>query len=88
MVITSTVLFDTTEEILISEVNLKTGTMRKKQLIGKVNYTQTYLQFDQYLPNINQYTVSSQYLKVKVHPKLLIFQSKFSGSRKFALKYQ
>ena len=33
-------------------------------------------------------TVNSGYLKVKVHPKLLIYPSKFSGSRKFILKYQ
>ena len=32
--------------------------------------------------------VNSQYLKVKVHTKLLIPQSKFSGSRKFILRYQ
>ena len=35
-------------------------------------------------------TVNSGYLKVEVHPKLLIFQSKciFSGPRKFILRYQ
>ena len=32
--------------------------------------------------------VNSRYLKVKVHPKLLISQSKFSGPRKFTLRYQ
>ena len=32
--------------------------------------------------------VNSWYLKVKVHPKLLISQSKFSGLRKFTLRYQ
>ena len=32
--------------------------------------------------------VSSRYLKVKAHPKLLLSQSKFSGSRKFTLRYQ
>ena len=31
---------------------------------------------------------NSQYLKVKVHPKLLISQNKFSGPRKFILRYQ
>ena len=34
------------------------------------------------------YTVSSRYLKVKVHLKLLIPQSKFSVSRKVTLRYQ
>ena len=34
-----------------------------------------------------QITVSSPYLKVIVYPKLLIFQSKFSGFRKFTLNY-
>ena len=33
-------------------------------------------------------TVSSRYLKVEVHPKLLISQSKFSGPRKFTLRLQ
>ena len=33
-------------------------------------------------------TVNSQYHKVKVHPKLRISQGKFSGSRKFTLRYQ
>ena len=33
-------------------------------------------------------TVISRYLKVKVHLKLLVSQSKFSGSLKFTLKYQ
>ena len=33
-------------------------------------------------------TVNLRYLKLKIHPKLLIFQSKFSGSRKFTMKYQ
>ena len=31
---------------------------------------------------------SSGYLKIKVHPKLLVSQSKFSGPRKFTLRYQ
>ena len=31
---------------------------------------------------------SVYYLKVAVHPKLLISQSKFSGLRKFTLRYQ
>ena len=30
-------------------------------------------------------TVTSRYLKVKVHPKLLISQSKFPGPRKFEI---
>ena len=34
------------------------------------------------------YTVNSQYLKVKVNPKLLIFQRKFSDPRKFTLRFQ
>ena len=38
--------------------------------------------------NENVSTVSYRYLKVKVHPKLLISQSKFSGPRKFTLRYQ
>ena len=33
-------------------------------------------------------TVNSLYLKVRVHPKLLITQSIFSGLRKFTLRYQ
>ena len=33
-------------------------------------------------------TVNSLYLKVKVYPKLLIAQSKFSSPRKFTLRYQ
>ena len=33
-------------------------------------------------------TVNSRYLKVEVYPKLLISQSKFSGPRKFTLRYQ
>ena len=33
-------------------------------------------------------TVNSQYLKVKLIPKLLISQSKFSGATKFTLGYQ
>ena len=32
--------------------------------------------------------VSSRYLEVEVHFKLLISQSKFSGPRKFTLRYQ
>ena len=32
--------------------------------------------------------VNSRYLKVKIHPKLLISQSIFSSSRKFTLSYQ
>ena len=32
-------------------------------------------------------TVSSRYLKVEVHLKLLISQSKFSGPRKFTLRH-
>ena len=35
-----------------------------------------------------KYTVNSRYLKVEVNPKLLISQSKFSGPRKFTLRYQ
>ena len=31
---------------------------------------------------------SALYLKVEVHPKLLISQSKFSGPRKYTLRYQ
>ena len=34
------------------------------------------------------FTVNSRYLKVEVHLKLLISQSKFSGSGKFTLRYQ
>ena len=33
------------------------------------------------------HTVSSGYLIFEVHPKLLISQSKFSGPRKFTLRY-
>ena len=33
-------------------------------------------------------TVNYQYLKVKIYSKLLISQSKFSGPRKFTLRYQ
>ena len=33
-------------------------------------------------------TVNSRYLRIEVHPKLLIFESKFSGPRKFTFKYQ
>ena len=33
-------------------------------------------------------TPNSRYLKVKVHPKLLTSQSKFSGNRKFTLRCQ
>ena len=33
-------------------------------------------------------TVSCRYLRVQVQAKLLIFQSKFSGPRKFTLRYQ
>ena len=33
-------------------------------------------------------TVNSPYLKVQIHPKLLISGSKFSGPRKFTLRYQ
>ena len=33
-------------------------------------------------------TVNFQYLRVKVNPKLLISQNKFSGTRKFILRYQ
>ena len=32
--------------------------------------------------------VNSRYHKVKVHPKQLSSQGKFSGSRKFTLRYQ
>ena len=32
--------------------------------------------------------VNSEYLKVKINPKLRISQSEFSGSRKFTLRYQ
>ena len=32
------------------------------------------------------FTVSPGYLKVKIHPKLMIFQSKFSGPRKFTMR--
>ena len=35
-----------------------------------------------------KYKFNSQYLKVKVHLKLLISQSKFSVHRKFTLRYQ
>ena len=35
-----------------------------------------------------QITVNSRYLNVEVHSKLLISQSKFSGPRKFTLRYQ
>ena len=34
------------------------------------------------------YTFSSQYLKIKFLPKLPISQSKFSGPRKFTLRYK
>ena len=34
------------------------------------------------------YTVSSRYFKVEVHPKILFSQSKYSGSRKFSLRYK
>ena len=33
-------------------------------------------------------TINSRYLKVEVHPKPLLSHSKFSGSRKFTLRYQ
>ena len=33
-------------------------------------------------------TINSLYLKVKIHPKLLVSQSKFSDPRKFTLRYQ
>ena len=33
-------------------------------------------------------TVNSRYLKVDIHHKLRISQSKFSGCRKFTLRYQ
>ena len=33
------------------------------------------------------YSENSQYLKVKVYPKLLLSQSKFSDPRKFTLRY-
>ena len=40
--------------------------------------------------SVNNYNteVNSRYLEVEVHPKLLISQSKFSGPRKFTLRYQ
>ena len=37
---------------------------------------------------IHTCSVYSLYLKAKVHPKLLLSQNKFSGSRKFILRYQ
>ena len=40
------------------------------------------------LLSVYRYTVNSRYLKVEVYPKLLISQSKFSGPRKFTLRYQ
>ena len=36
----------------------------------------------------NKISLNSRDLKVQVHSKLLISQSKFSGSRKFTLRYQ
>ena len=33
-------------------------------------------------------TVNSRYLEIEINLKLLIYQSKFSGSRKFTLRYQ
>ena len=41
------------------------------------------------LPNSDRCrTVNSRYLKEEVHHELLISQRKFSGSRKFTLRYQ
>ena len=40
------------------------------------------------LYNNNIQLCSSQELRVEVHSKLLISQSKFSGPRKFTLRYQ
>ena len=41
-----------------------------------------------HIPELSPYTVNSRYLKVEVHPKLMISQSKFSSPRKFTLRYQ
>ena len=46
-----------------------------------------YLYFDQDIYPVRG-TVSCRYIKVQVHPKLLTYQSKFSGPRKFTLRCQ
>ena len=39
-------------------------------------------------PEATTEVANSRYLKVEIYSKLLIAQSKFSGSRKFTLSYQ
>ena len=52
-----------------------------------LNMSHIFLKDNKPVQNKNANT-SSLNISVEVHPKLLISQSKFSGSRKFTLRYQ
>ena len=52
----------------------------------QVGQIYTLLRIYNYFPQT--YIVNSRYLKVEVHPKLLISPNKFSSTRKFTLRYQ